>query len=259
MTTPSARRVASRYGEVKVVDKTRRRGRVAARPIRLNRGQIRDVRDALVRKLKKWADRNREPSEALGVELRRPIATTQIRMEDVAGRPLTADIHLLSKKSANPLYIVGAGAGKNRRTGVPAVIVFLNAKDKVSAFTSRGSSFPDHLMATLQHELTHVADTFAKKPQYEGGTKKMVEGDPEMDWDAYYNDPQEVRAFMREIFEQVRENFPKFVDVFGHSKGLEYALKSSDWRDIKKHLTPRNRKLMLKGIYTALQDEGMIP
>jgi hypothetical protein len=243
---PSARRIVARYME-------------AARPIKVNRGMIEAAVESLTRGLEKWGQRNREPFQPIGVETRQPIASHTVRMDDVAGRRLTVDIHLLSKKSSYPQYIVGAGAGTNRQTGRPVVIVFLNAKDKVKAFTSQGSAFPDALQKTLFHELTHVADTFAKEVQYEGGTKKMVEGDPEMDWDAYYNDPQEVRAFMREIFEQVRERYPKFVEVFGHSKGLDYALKVTDWPEIKKHLTPQNKRLMLKGIFTALQDEGLIP
>jgi len=243
---PSAQRIAARYRE-------------AARPIKVDRGVVQAAVASLTRALEKWGQRNREPFQPIGVETRQPLATHTARMDDVAGRLLEVDIHLLSKKSGNPQYIVGAGAGHNRRTGNPAVIVFLNAKDKVSAFTTRGSAFPDLLQKTLHHELTHVADTFAKEVQYEGGTKKMVEGDPEMDWDAYYNDPQEVRAFMREIFEQVRGRYSKYAEVFGHSKGLDYALKGTDWPEIKKHLTPRNKRLMLKGIFTALQDEGLIP
>lgn len=243
---PSASRIAARYME-------------AARPIKVNRGMIQAAVESLVQKLTKWGQRNREPFQPVGVETRQPLATHTVRMGDVAGRRLKVDIHLLSKKSSIPLNIVGAGAGHNRRTGNPVVIVFLNAKYRISAFVDPGSSFPGHLEKTLFHELTHVADTFEKEVQYEGGTKKMVEGDPEMDWDAYYNDPREVRAFMREIFEQVRERYPKFVEVFGHSKGLDYALKNTDWPEIKKHLTPRNKRLMLKGIFTALQDEGLIP
>lgn len=241
----SAARVASRF---------------AARPIRVNRGLVQATAETLIKELRKWSRRNREPFEPIGVELRQPLASHKVRMEDVAGQRLTIDIHFLAKNSANPQYIVGAGAGNDRRTGNPVIIVFLNAKDKARQFTDEHSSFPEVLRNTLFHELTHVADTFAKEVQYEGGTKKMVDGDPEMDWDAYYNDPQEVRAFMREIYEQVRErDLGKFFQVFGQTKGLIYALKGTDWSKINEHLTERNRKLMLKGIVTALQDEGLIP
>jgi hypothetical protein len=204
----------------------------------------------------KW---NRFHTEKLGVETRKPLATSTMEVKDVAGVEHTTEIYLFSKKSGVPLWIVGAGAGTNRRSGNPTVVVFLNAKYTVDGFLNKHSTFHDRLLTTLQHEITHVADTFAKPPEYEGGTKKMVEGDPEMDWDAYYNDPQDVRAFMRELADKVRGGFPKFLDAFGPHKGLEYALKTSDWPEIKQHLTPRNRKLMLKGIYTHLQDEGLIP
>jgi hypothetical protein len=236
--------------------------RYAARPIRLDRAAVQKTRDKLVDGLRRWVLRHRTEVEALGVEQRRPLASAEITLDDVAGRPLTAEVHLLSKRDpSNPLSIVGAGAGKNRRTGRPTVIVFLNAKDNARWFFQKGSVFPDYLFRTLLHELTHVADTFdAEKPRdYEGGTKKlMAPGQPEVEWDDYYNDPMEVRAFMREIYEQVRENFPKFVEAFGETTGLRYALKSTDWSDIKEHLTPRNKKIILKGVYTALQDDGLI-
>lgn len=62
MHSPNPTRVASRFHE-------------AARPIKINRGSVQAVSETLVRDLGKWAQKNREPFEPLGVETRRPLAT----------------------------------------------------------------------------------------------------------------------------------------------------------------------------------------
>ena len=99
------------------------------------------------------------------------------------------------------------------------------------------------IFSVLVHELTHAKDWYPLER-------------PPLDYEqpeVYHNLTQEVRAFMQQISDEVI-TYPttNFTDL---NKFFEKALDfSTTWHRIKKYLNPQNKKLILKGVWTALHD-----
>jgi hypothetical protein len=78
----------------------------------------------------------------------------------------------------------------------------------------------------------------------------------------YYNQPEEVKAYMQQIADHVQDIAPahraKLV-AWGTSRAVTFLLKQSNtWNEIQKYLTPKNRKKIKKGVVTVLQDMGAV-
>lgn len=115
------------------------------------------------------------------------------------------------------------------------------------------------LRSTLVHELVHAYDPTRKTGE------KDVDKPEDSYWSAYYNRPREVRARMREIYDNIRdrvarilseadpEHLPRLDDVLQQA-----MMRSHTWQKIRHDITPQNLALLLKGLVTALEDEGII-
>jgi hypothetical protein len=143
---------------------------------------------------------------------------------------------------------VGEGVEPYTFTIPPGLTLTLNTSLPWSEIAS-GPGL-DVIYETLLHEMTHATEGVF-------GTFRRV----------YFNDLSEVRAFMVMVLEQVRVPLRSLMATrMGRSLGaggalmhvLEMAPVSWTWSHLQPYLTPRNRNLILKGLVTALEDEGII-
>lgn len=101
------------------------------------------------------------------------------------------------------------------------------------------------ISSVLRHEVTHLKDIIPPKSEVD-----------------YHNDPAEIRAFLRQISDEVvayahaqGEDDPFFIQVLD-SRFIDHALESSaTWDRIRRDLTSKNEKLVLQAATRALQDE----
>lgn len=188
------------------------------------------------------------------------------RIKNVIGTNLLVEVLLVAGRDHGPgPYVSAGGAGTNRRTGDPVVIVKLNGSYSAEHYAevAEAGFLWLQIYRMLLHEVSHAADI--SKPRYDAGPASG-EYDVE-DLPLYYNDPVEVRAYMQEVVNEIlsfggkRENVKKVLKLFRKSReqGVEVLLKNSDtWHEIKPYLTFQNRKRVMKNVYQALVEEGLV-
>ena len=229
--------------------------KTAARPIRLNRGDVDRLIDRLYRKISARFD-----AGTIGTH-RDAIAMDAIHIEDVFGNEKEVLVALIAKPGAGG-FVLGGGFGhvkRGRDKGKPIIIVQLNGaytwEGLLNARMSR-----DDLRNVLMHELSHAAD---KAKRETGAVQGRIPTSGEIDMAEYVNDPSEVRAHMRELYEELRTTVTK---VMGTSLGEMWGLGGTitrlirdnrTWKEIEPHLTRGNRNRILKGLVTAFEDEGV--
>jgi len=162
---------------------------------------------------------------------------------------------LRSIPSSSTSAVTGAGVGKLRSTGETTIVVDLNGSWNVGlmrSFAETKGRFQEDLVKHLLHELTHVADVYRKKKDK---TTTRVLREDEVDPVEYYNDPAEVRAFMQEIVEDIRKQYPRMRKVFSEREALGYAIKVSDtWEQVWVHLNRKNRQKLLSAVWKTVQE-----
>ncbi len=113
------------------------------------------------------------------------------------------------------------------------------------------SQVAQELASVFSHELTHLRDLLTSQ----GPTEDSETGVRE-----YYNRSTEVRAFLRQVSEEVLEyahSVGKDDPFFLHldSRFIDRALEQSGtWERIREYLTEPNRKRILRGVTRVLQD-----
>jgi hypothetical protein len=148
--------------------------------------------------------------------------------------------------------VLGGGSGKTNKTKRPAAMLLVNGIYKPKDFASSDSDFRHEAMTALMHELTHNADIYAKP--FGPATQRVLKED-EIDLKDYYNRPSEVRAYMREMVEDVFRDLPEFLKHFKKNEAVTRLVKlSPTWERIKPYLNERNKGLVLKGVYQAVED-----
>ena len=210
---------------------------------------------------------------AMRAKANEPIRWREVWVRDshtirtVMGEDVTVDLLVTAGKDRGPgPYVNSGGYGFVRRTGRAVVIVKLNGSYTAAEYAPAAESGMLHkgIYNILIHEMTHAADA-AIKAQYEAGPASGPY--TVKDEAAYYNDPKEVRAFMQQVVDEVlsyggkRKNLEKVFELFKgpRDRGLEVVLKNTEtWPEIKEHLTPTNRNKILKAVYMALVDGGVI-
>jgi hypothetical protein len=223
---------------------------VATRPIKLDRSVIERLVDKVLARMKGWSVR--EDGDA-------PLLDTfwfkdTIDIETVKGESVSIIVQVLSRKGTSTNFILGGGSGKTVKTREPAVVIDVNGSYSADDFIVAESSFKRDLSSILYHELTHQADIM-KKQSGPTSNKIMTEEDFGDKLDEYYNHPNEVRAYMREIFEDMRQHLRTLVNNLGDREAIRKLLKfSKTWKQIEPHLTDSNRRLIEKGVYQAVQD-----
>ena len=108
----------------------------------------------------------------------------------------------------------------------------------------------------LIHVLTLAADVFGA-PGYD---PKKVQRQEESEFAAYYNEPAEVRAYMRQVVEET-DRMGEMVKRVSKGKQdlVTKALKfSTTWQGVSPYLTPSNRARILKAVYDRLTQKGLV-
>ena len=233
--------------------------RVAARPIPLDRSEVNALIDRMKRKIGQISSFRKDMDSPLG-DHKHPIVQEAIEVEDVLGQHKAITVVMISKMSRSGEFWLGAGFGHLRRGGRPVIILEANGKYPKKMFAEMDGLLRRDLLKTLMHELSHAADVG------KGSAKPGQKGIPtegEMDLHKYYNNRGEVRAHMRELYEELRPTIHKVMghktlaDDWGKSGAFNRMLRTTEtWKRIEPYLTPQNRKKVLKGVITAFEDEG---
>jgi len=225
--------------------------RVATRPIQIDRASVQKAVDKVIRDLEKgyW---DRHPEEPLANSF---VFVDHFMVRAVDGRDFKVIVQWKSRGSSSSDLILGGGSGKTTETKKPAVMIMLNGNYGASTFTLKTGlrdEFTEEAFVTLAHELTHQADVFFSP---ESATSKIVPKEDELDLKEYYNNPAEVRAYMRDMFEEARDRIDTFTEQLSVNESItRLARWTKTWERISPHLTESNKRLILKGFYQAVKD-----
>jgi len=226
--------------------------KIATRPIRLDR----EMTMGSIGRLKSFLQEgyySRNPDEPIG---RNFVFIDKVINKDVNGNEFEVQVNYVGQDSDGSRMVLGGGSGKTRVSNKPAVIIFINSKMKPKTFTlyALGERLVNNLLEVLEHELTHQADIYSKKVDPSASRKRLPSED-EIDLFSYYNNPSEVRAYMRSIFDEIETYLPSASKVFTVRQVVGWIKGGSKtWNEISPHLNEDNRRLILKGVYQAVQD-----
>lgn len=133
--------------------------------------------------------------------------------------------------------------------------VFLNPSARKLSQWRKFLSRPENLFPEIKHELTHVHDLALKHTK--GSFSSDLKGEA---WNKlYFNQAVEVRAFMRTVLEKIQD---EILDILEQNEDLELkdilmsVLEREEWwaRDLKRYLTPENKRKFLLGLVKSLED-----
>lgn len=229
--------------------------RKAARPTLLDDRVVNEIVERVWRQLGKEFRRSREyPPEM-------PIGTHEfllflpdLSLTTVRGKQIKFDLMIGSKPSKNRDTIYYGYQGVYRENKM--IIGFLlNGVYQRDVFLR--AEFKKEFRRMLIHELTHVSDY--STTSYDLGDNTI--GATPQSLPAYYNDPAEVRAYMQQIVDDVmeRRGNPMFSKIKRTRPLLLSMIRNSPiWKQISPYLTPQNRNLILKAVYTVAQDRGFL-
>jgi hypothetical protein len=256
--------------------------RTASRPVPIDKKAIANfVESSLVPGIVKWLKRQTNQDEPFSGN--KHVYEDVIDVESVDGKEiLAAEVEVITKEAKGKWAAVLGGSSTKREfkhgqgrvyvklwlNGALAPVDFINPKPQelfgrlfVQNRLEPLNQCTDHkclaygLFTILIHELTHAAEAFyTKLPEY---YLQTPEGKTVVDWKKYVNSPIEVRSHMQQI---VDESLRWGHRLFKHKSDLiNISLKlSTTWSVIEKDLTPSNRNKILKAVYTAFEEEGLL-
>lgn len=237
----------------------------AAREISLNKPQVQSLAEELASKIVRWLKRQPE-DEVIGNAT--DVASGLIYVGDADGRSshavnVTVGFRPSSAKGAAVLagrslpgsitvYVNGALTPKDWLVPTPMI----NRLEPMPACTHE-TCLVYGLYSLLIHELTHNADIFATKLQY---NPQEVLDKGEAAWGPYVNDPAEVRAFMQQVVDETERMARKIrTHVPSNQRLVDMVLRlSTTWSIIEKHLNSRNKARILKAVYDMLEREDLL-
>jgi hypothetical protein len=255
--------VQRRYpGWASLVEAAVRPGRVAARMIYLDRAEVNKTVDNIIQRFKVLArGKMRQP---LGKNPQ-ALMTLEMPVMSVDGEVHRVLVALTSTVARTADWVLGGGMGlltRGPHTGRRILVLELNGKYPFENFTDP-EIIADPIRAVLMHELTHAAD-FESDRQKPAEIQGRIPSDGEVDLKTYFNNPREVRAYMRELYEEIHPRVIKMMSVphmretWGFAKILLLALKPQyRWTRMEPHLTRANKNRILKGLTTAFEDDGL--
>ena len=233
--------------------------KVAARPIRIDRNQVDDLTRRIVDAMRREGEgRENEP-----VGVREGILEDQFTGITVDGSPSTVLVVVTSGRGSVDPFVSGGGFGRvtgGPYKGAPIILVQLDGRHLWHTF-GQYEVIGKYLNNLLMHEITHAMDRIRRdEPAVSRGGNIPTTDD--VDLGAYYNDPHEVRAYMRQIYEEIR---PLVLGSMG--KGIlrgkwglggaigRFLRVDHTWKLVSPHLTRENRNRILKGLVTAFEDD----
>lgn len=231
--------------------------REATRPIPIPKRKIKDLAKLILAKAVSKVRAGRPGSVGANEEIgaHKWLSIVEFDFKNVRGEKDRVKIILTASKP-KPMpsrrQMFWGGQGWLRSTGQKVIQITVNGS--MTRWLLESSTIEDELVKILFHEITHAFDSPRESDRAEGKGRDVPTTD-EVDLEAYYNDPKEIRAYMQEIVLGASKYFPKLLATFGWKDGLRFALKNfTEWEEIEPHLTPRNRKKILKGIIRGLQE-----
>lgn len=132
------------------------------------------------------------------------------------------------------------------------VTIWLASQAPASMFLEKRHEVADRVASILIHEVTHAMDYF--------DNLKVEDVEDTDNYGAYVNQPHEIRAFARQIVDQVekafrilrltnRKNMPQ-----GHKLIEQMLEKSPQWKRLEPHLTRKNQQLIMQIVVRELRD-----
>lgn len=194
-----------------------------------------------------------------------PVAIAQSSIIVTTVRGQAEKVAVVLTAAPGVIQFVGGG-GYGHAEGRPVVIVEMNGLYSWNVLADERVT-RDLLRHVLRHEITHAVDTRgAASATLRGGARRGLALPRDEDFEnlaAYYNDPREVRAYMRQMFDETRAHVTKIMrSPLGREWGLGGTVSrllntNETWEQVSPHLTPRNRRRVLAGLVRAFQDDGL--
>lgn len=227
-----------------------------AKPIKLDTQRIKNLAKTLNDMVKKKIT---DPSDTLGN--RTLIRDYPFDIENVTGKEEMIFIRVNSKHTDSKDYVVDGGFGTTN--GRKLILINLNGSINSGRILEAAGDLKileNAIYLILAHELTHAADWLRPVTV----THEEVPHPDDMDLHEYYNDPNEIRAYTRQLIEELDQKpanwYEKIKKHFGSYKGLTMLVNLTDtWQLINPHLTEKNRTKILKDVWshvTSLNTEG---
>lgn len=249
--------------------------RFAARPIPLDKAAVHQEAETLTKKL---IDRLAYVPEGHPVGHGKLVESV-FDLQLVRGDRVKVPIIVEAKPSGSTHRVLGGGMSPERvRTYddeylpvtrvIPHVWVFINGSKPRDEFTNETTiqGLEHDIYEELIHEFSHAAEAAflydsAESQRAEEGAASG-RGTPE-----YYNLPTEVRAYMQQIVDDVTRlaALPILRKLLSakaktpHDLVMAYLDKSAKWKQVERHLNPQNKAKVLKAVYTALDESGLLP
>lgn len=227
--------------------------RVATRAIPIDRSKVNALIQRIYRKL---LATELDPNLPLG-EHKRSIVDDAITITDVLGDEQYVKVSVFSSLSRRPDFVLSGGFGHHKTKHTPQIVVMLNGKYTLDALTNPKVS-QDQFLQVLAHEITHASDIVVPKINPIQG---RIPNTSEVDLLQYYNNPHEVRAHMRELYEEVSGVVHKVMQT---SLGKDWGLGGTitrmlqhreNWVDMQPYLSRENKNKILKGLVTMFEDD----
>lgn len=153
--------------------------------------------------------------------------------------------------STSKYNYVGDTDGSKKPRGAYLTFHIPADKDKLISFGKSG--FMQDLTSKLAHELTHLGQIMPNK----GNRDYMADMDGENEFEHYFNEPKEIQAYARQVFEELKtdlKNNPNLLPM----TGTELSWHMKRYYKFDKYLTDDSRKMLYNLVYTALKKEGLI-
>ena len=220
--------------------------KTATRPIRL---PVREIK-GLVRDFRRKLRSRGLPKP------NRVVAEGWLTINNVKGVPVDVEIFVVgsSKLDLDKKDLIQGAYFKRSKSSLPGkLVIYVNSYLPPQSFENR----PDHIVdgelyKILTHELTHVADIWSGKGSV-GDLSKSLD-----DLKRYHhNHPAEVRSLMRDVVTDVEPAVRDYLEMgFSFNDSVKHALEDSKWVEVEPYMSQKNKKTLLKGVYTHLQDQG---
>ena len=244
----------------------------AARPIRINKSEAKDLTEKAIEYIEEIAKKSKDAT--LSEAMKRRTMKGVIYLGTVMESETPISIKLMVKKTHE-----GGAYSYTPHRGLHEIEIYLEdqkIKDLNHPYLFKMVILPKmtkRIYSVLIHELTHAVERIRylqhEDPDLMGfggeGTridksKIKTRKDKEKALKSYYNNKKEVKAYLQEIADEVEQYFIKKhggVSKESLSKGFNDAFGyygSTTWKKVVRYLTPKNQKYIKKAVLTYLME-----